>query len=257
MAGEQLSGISLGAQIVGPPTGPALAAQFPAHVLFTDTVAGDHTYTVPGPGDYYIELKGGDASGAGGVVTTATTGVGGGGGGGAGAYAAGLFTFAGGEVIAYHVGAAGNTTIPNTDGNDGADSTCDGGMVADGGKKGLKNGTGGAGGLASASSGDVVLDGGSGANSPGDFIGGGGGGAPSHLGAGINATTQLAAPTPPLATGLGNGGDPGDLNGKAGGARFGGGGGGAAGQFDQGFGGAGGKGYFRIWCPPPPWAGGV
>jgi hypothetical protein len=255
MADELLAGITMGAQVVGVPTAPSLSPAFPPPVLFvSDNTGMGHHYTVPHAGDYLIELWGGGGSGGGGPNSTATTG-GGAGGGGAGAYAAGLFTYAGGEVIPYQVGRGGNAKIHDQNGQDGLNSTWNtSDVVAAAGKGGLSAGGGGAAGLAADSTGDLTRDGGAGADSDTATInGGGGGGSGSSLGAGIDAPADgTGGPATQRGGGAGGAGGTATDSAGAGGAPGAGSGGGKR-DVVGGTSLAGSAGRIRIWNPPPPW----
>jgi hypothetical protein len=114
----------------------------------------------------FVELVAGGGQGGGGPAGTGSSA---GGGGGAGAYAASWITGVS-ALVAYVNGAGGSTTVAGAStGQDGADTTWGATtIVAKGGKGGLGHaisttiltgGLGGAGGLASACTGDIKVDG--------------------------------------------------------------------------------------------------
>lgn len=130
-----------------------------------------YTYTT-GARALFVEAIGGGGAG-GGVATAANSGAGGGG--GAGAYACSWITTLKAAPYTVAIGAAGTPGAAGANpGGNGGDTTFDTtAIVAKGGSGGIADtnaaihvgGLGGAGGLASGSTGDLVLDGGQG--SPG------------------------------------------------------------------------------------------
>ncbi|MBT0652291.1 glycine-rich domain-containing protein [Geomobilimonas luticola] len=206
-----------------------------AVVTDTFTTAGTGTWTAPaGVTSVTIECWGGGGAGA----QRSTNGNGGGGGGGA--YAkVNTFSVTPGNNYSYTVGAAGTSAATPTNG--GASSfnatTC----VAAGGTSAATNSaTGGAGGLASASTGNVKYNGGNGWTATGTG-GGGGGSSAGTASAGNNATSSTGATA---VTGGGPGGNGRTGSQGAGSPPASGPGGGGGGAYRTGFGTVvGGDGY--------------
>ncbi len=209
-----------------------------AQTIVDLTVNG--TWTVPcGVTSITVETWG--AGGGGGPRSNVATG-----GGGGGAYAQKVFTVNTGDSFAYKIGAGGTGTTANNDGGDTwfASATT---LMAKGGKGAPYNkDEGGAGGLASASIGDIKYSGGDGGKAKRiSFIwnGGGGGGAAKSDGNGGNGSTPGGGSS--VAPG-GAGGAGKALAGGRGeaGKTYGGGGGGTTSGSDHG--GAGAQGFIRI-----------
>ncbi len=224
-----------------------------------DVSAGSNTYTTSGSGSWTaptnvtnvtVECWGGGGAGGGNNGNSN-----GGGGGGGGAYAKkNSYTVVPGNQYAYYVGNYG-TGVANGNGNPGEDTyfVNSSTVMAKGGKGGYSNAngrSGGAGGLASESVGDVKYDGGWGeygrlsSTGRGGYGGSSGGTAADGLADGSSPSwTTVTAPSPP--TGAGIGGNGGTGNGLAP-ASGNGGGGGGSGEGTNVYGGRGATGKIII-----------
>lgn len=244
--------MALGGGAQGAPKGAALSNQYPEHFREEFTTPGAGTFTLPqGVTEVYIECWGGGGGGGGGsTATTATTGLEGGGGGG-GAYAAGGGIFTAGATINFTVGAGGAGGAIGADGVDGGDTSCDGGILADGGKKGHKLNVAGAGGTTAGSTGTVKHAGGDGATGAGLFSPGAGGSSGGPIGDGTNSGNGQTSPATARAGYGGGGGTVPHHFGFDGGAPGGGGGGSVGGGGSQS-GGSGANGKVVISFPTPP-----
>lgn len=155
-----------------------------AQTVQTYNSAGSNTWTCPvGVTSVTVECFG--AGGCGSARTNSGQNAGGGG----GAYASSVIAVTAGTNYNVTVGAGGTSAGTNNGGNSSFNAVS---VVAAGGT-GLANGvaTGAAGGLASASTGTIKFNGGTGGNSGGGNSGAGGGGAGSG-GAGSNAVGNVA-----------------------------------------------------------------
>jgi len=210
----------------------------------TYNTSGANTWTCPtGVTSVTVECWG--AGGCGGTRTTnGQTG-----GGGGGAYASGVITVVPGTVYNLTVGAGGTAGGTNNGGNTSFNTVS---VVAAGGVGVASNATaGGAGGLASGSTGTTKFNGGTGGTSGGGTSGGGGGGAGSTnaggnatIGTAGNGTTDNINGNGAVGVTGNNGGNPGNS--------YGGGGSGASRTGGSKTGGSGADGAVVLtYCPPP------
>ncbi len=172
-----------------------LLAQVSIGQAISQSFTSSGTYTIPaGVTSITVEVWGG--GGKGGTRTSSGACAGGGG----GAYARSVITVVPGTSYSYTVGAGATTTAAGGDTWFSTNTT----ILAKGGSSVADNATtGAAGGLASASIGTYVFNGGNGSNSLATAGGGGGSSAGNAL-AGVSATTATGATAP---TGGGNGGN--------------------------------------------------
>lgn len=250
--GSPISYVAVGAGFTSTQLGNIASAiqAVDSGVIYELVLTASGNYTVPaGITSLLVECVGGGGAGRGYPNSAQTTT---GAGGGGGAYAAKVVSVTPAASIAYTIGAggAGNTGA----GAAGGDTTWDTSVVvAKGGSNTSTNTTGGAGGLASGSTGDTKFDGGTGGAGSTTLSGwssGGGGSAGSSL---MNGPTGIAAENTasqkrgnyaPLGSGV-----PGQTNvstnpGYCG--TYGAGGGGAKRTAGAPIGGDGGGGYIRV-----------